>query len=274
MHGAGSFCGAAGPAHTERVSTLAEERQHNAALAAPDEETFVREQLSGLLAYPSYYRHMAPINLSGPPVLGRVPEVPALEADDVATRMDGGAWPVHTRWRGRSRERTSRVRSTSNSTTASAAMWGGWSPSAPSIVLVLREALGDAEEAAAQLFRIGYEGVEGYLAGGVESWRRSGRRLASYPVVGLDESAHGTARPARRRTSLMSGSTPSGRRDISPKACTSSWATSPSACATSPPRARSGPSAGPATGLPSPRASWIEAGSRRAWSTGRGSSTS
>ena len=186
-HGAGSFCGAAGPARPERVSTLAEERQQNAALAAPDEETFVRRQLSGLLAYPSYYRHMAPINRSGPLVLGGIPEVPALKADDIATRMDGGAWLVDARWRVQF-ARAHVPGSINVELDDSFGSYVGWVvPFGAPILLVLGEPQGDAEEAAAQLFRIGFDDVEGYLAGGVESWRRSGRPLASYPVAGLDE---------------------------------------------------------------------------------------
>ena len=91
-HGAGSFCGAAGPARRERVSTLGEERRQNVALAAPDEDTFVRDQLSSLLAYPAYYRHMAPINRAGPTVLGGPRVLRVLDPDAVSRRMESGAW--------------------------------------------------------------------------------------------------------------------------------------------------------------------------------------
>ena len=68
-HGAGSFCGA-GPAPRRRTSTIRGELKGNRALAAPDEQAFVRQQLTGLLAYPDYYGEMAPINRAGPRVLG------------------------------------------------------------------------------------------------------------------------------------------------------------------------------------------------------------
>ena len=35
----------------------------------PDEDAFVRQQLSGLMAYPTYYASMAPINRAGPTLL-------------------------------------------------------------------------------------------------------------------------------------------------------------------------------------------------------------
>lgn len=69
-HGAGSFCASTAPS-LDRTSALGEERTANLALLAPDEDHFLRQQLSGLLAFPTYYRHMAPINRSGPPWCNR-----------------------------------------------------------------------------------------------------------------------------------------------------------------------------------------------------------
>ena len=73
-HGAGSFCGS-GVAEKDRTSTLGAERSRNRALRAPDEAAFVRRQLSGLMAYPTYYSSMAPINRRGPTILGEPPRV-------------------------------------------------------------------------------------------------------------------------------------------------------------------------------------------------------
>src|SRR5690606_38343158 len=62
-HGFGSFCSATQSAATE--STIGEEKQQNPALTQ-DEETYVRELLAGLGAYPAYYAHMGPANAAGP----------------------------------------------------------------------------------------------------------------------------------------------------------------------------------------------------------------
>ena len=98
-HGAGSFCGA-GPAPKERTSTMADERIRNRALAAADETSFVRQQLTGLLAYPAYYGHMAPINRSGPTLIRHAARPPGLAPEAFAARIDAGAWAVDARWRG------------------------------------------------------------------------------------------------------------------------------------------------------------------------------
>jgi glyoxylase-like metal-dependent hydrolase (beta-lactamase superfamily II) len=71
-HGAGSFC-TASVGSRDRTSTIGDELRSNPALAARDEDSFVRRQLEGLRAYPAYYAHMAGINRAGPPVLGGLP---------------------------------------------------------------------------------------------------------------------------------------------------------------------------------------------------------
>jgi hydroxyacylglutathione hydrolase len=188
-HGAGSFCGAAGPASVERVSTMAEERLHNAALAAPDEESFIRRQLQGLLAYPAYYRSMAPINRSGPRVLGLgLPEPPALEPADVARLMEAGVWLVD----GRRRRDFAPAHVPGSVNVELADDFGsyvGWViPFGAPVMLIVAEPEDQRLTAAVrQLVRIGYDRIEGYLAGGIEAWRTDGRPLRSYPMADVQE---------------------------------------------------------------------------------------
>ena len=187
-HGAGSFCGAAGPGTTQRVSTMAEERLQNAALGAPDEEAFVRQQLTGLLAYPTYYRHMASINRAGPKLLRGLPSPAALDPEAFARAVDTGARVVDARWRVQF-ARAHVPGSVNVELDDTFASYVGWVvPFGEPVLLVLPEPLDEAlGEAATQLLRIGYERIAGYLAGGIEAWRRSGGPIASYPVTGLDE---------------------------------------------------------------------------------------
>jgi glyoxylase-like metal-dependent hydrolase (beta-lactamase superfamily II) len=95
-HGAGSFCASTAPS-LHRTSTIGRERVANPALLASDEETFVRQQLEGLLAFPTYYRHMAPINRAGPELLRSLPAIRALSAADVHRLARDGAWIVDAR---------------------------------------------------------------------------------------------------------------------------------------------------------------------------------
>ncbi|MGX1159421.1 glyoxylase-like metal-dependent hydrolase (beta-lactamase superfamily II) [Arthrobacter sp. SLBN-100] len=94
-HGFGSFC-SSGPASGAKSSTIGEQLKENHALTDPDEDHFVRELIHNLTAYPSYYAHMAPINLAGPTAPDL--ELPdSLDQDELASRLQRGEWVVDLR---------------------------------------------------------------------------------------------------------------------------------------------------------------------------------
>jgi rhodanese-related sulfurtransferase len=195
-HGAGSFC-ASGPPDDDRTSTIGRERASNPALIAPDEATFVREQLTGLLAYPAYYAHMAPINRAGPPVLGGPPTAPALSPAEALRALEAGARLVDTR-PGGPFARGHVPGSLSVPLEDSFGSYVGWLvPFGTPLVLVADDA-GSRAEAAVQLFRIGVDRVLGYLDGGVDAWADAGRPVSSYPVAGLPELVTQAREDARR----------------------------------------------------------------------------
>ncbi|MFP5331972.1 MAG: MBL fold metallo-hydrolase, partial [Acidimicrobiia bacterium] len=93
--GAGSFCTSSASAGGG-ASTIAAEVRSNPVLAYPDADAFVRGQLAGLLPYPDYYAHMAPLNRRDPGVIDSV-VVPMTAPDEV----DPSAWVVDVRNRDR-----------------------------------------------------------------------------------------------------------------------------------------------------------------------------
>lgn len=167
---------------------MGRERAHNRALAAPDEDAFVRQQLSGLLAYPTYYGSMGPINRAGPKLLRDFPIPGGLSPAEAAARMGSGVWMVDARWRVQF-ARAHIPGSVNVELTDTFASYVGWVvPFGDAVLLVLPEPVeASLEESVTQLLRIGYERVEGYLQGGVEAWRAEGRPVASYRVAGLEE---------------------------------------------------------------------------------------
>jgi hydroxyacylglutathione hydrolase len=192
-HGAGSFCSSSPPSE-ERTSTIGHERASNPVLADRDvdEDAFVARRLSGLLAYPTYYADIAPINRAGPRVYGAVPVPPDLSPAQFAARVEAGAWVVDGR-PPRAFAAGHLPGSISIQLDDSFASYVGWIvPFGAPIVLVMpgdrpeREA---ALEAATQLFRIGYEALDGYLRGGADAWVAARRPLRSYPVASVDELA-------------------------------------------------------------------------------------
>jgi hydroxyacylglutathione hydrolase len=186
-HGAGSFCGT-GPAPKERTSTIGHERSHNRALAAPDEDAFVRQQLSGLSTYPTYYHYMAAINRAGPRLLRDYAGPRALSPQEFAARMEAGTGVVDGRWR----VQFARGHIPGSLNVELDEMFGsyvGWTVQFgdPMLLLVPEPLEASLEEAMTQLLRIGYERIDGYLAGGIPAWRAEGRSLSSYRVAGLEE---------------------------------------------------------------------------------------
>jgi len=198
-HGAGSFCTASVPSMA-RTSTIGDELARNPALAPRDVDAFVRQQLSGLRAYPAYYPHIAPINRRGPGVLRSLPRPPALVAEDVARRLEAGVWMVDARDRHAFAE--AHIPGSVNIELDSMlGTYVGWvTPFNSPLVLVLPEPV-DAglREATTQLIRIGYERIEGYLDGGLDAWRSSGRPVRSYQTADVDDLCHAylAGRPVR-----------------------------------------------------------------------------
>lgn len=182
-HGAGSFC-AAGPTDGARTSTIGTERLHNPLFRATDERTFRTTMLAGLAPYPVYYGEMAPLNRAGPALLGHLPTPPALDPAGVRAAVAAGARVVD----GRPRNAFAAAHvpgSLGVELADTFASYVGWLvPFGAPIVLVLPEPTRDAlEEATAQLIRIGYDRIDGWLDGGVERWQADGGPIDAYPVA-------------------------------------------------------------------------------------------
>ncbi len=92
-HGFGSFCSATQSDATS--STIGREKTANPALTQ-DEETYVRELLAGLSAFPAYYAHMPARNAAGP----AAPDLSAphqADPGELRRRIEDGEWVVDLR---------------------------------------------------------------------------------------------------------------------------------------------------------------------------------
>ncbi|MFD0272129.1 rhodanese-like domain-containing protein [Streptomyces sp. NPDC127106] len=188
-HGAGSSC-SAGPAAAERTTTVGAERRTNPALTAADEEEFVSGRMAGLPPYPAYYHHMAPVNRSGPPVLGGLPALRPLTPAAVEGLAGGGAQIVD------GRDRSSFAAGHLPGSICEelddrfASLVAEVVPFGTRLVLVLPDPAGEAgREAVRQLLRIGYDNIAGHLAGGVDAWAAAGRPLRSFRTADAAELA-------------------------------------------------------------------------------------
>lgn len=151
-HGAGSFCTTAGAgSHT---STIGAERRANPVLAYETEDEFVKGELSNLVPYPSYYRHMGPINLVGldapdlsVPVIDEIPEgvtvVDARPRERFAAGHLPGALGIELG--------------------DSFGTWVGWLTDHNTPLVLVVDEDQEAREAIRQLARIGYDDIRGII---------------------------------------------------------------------------------------------------------------
>ena len=182
-HGSGSFC-AAGPMHDEATSTIGEERRANPLFAVTEADQFHDQLVAGFAPYPAYYQEMGAMNRAGPAVLGRRPDLSALDPEAVSTAIADGARVVDAR-----RRRAVAAGHIPGSLTIELgdtfASYVGWIlPVGTPLVLMLPDAsAASAAEAVDQLVRIGFDRLIGVVDGGVDAWAASGRALAEMPTV-------------------------------------------------------------------------------------------
>jgi glyoxylase-like metal-dependent hydrolase (beta-lactamase superfamily II)/rhodanese-related sulfurtransferase len=184
-HGAGSFC-SAGPPASDRTTTIGAERWSNAAFGASSLADFETIALGSLGRYPAYYDRMAPLNRAGVPVLGRLPDVPALDPAAVDAAVRAGATIIDAR----SRAAFARAHipgSLNVELSSPLSGYVGWLLPFDSPVILNGAAEPDIREAVTQLFRIGWSAIRGTVAGGVDGWAASGREVKSYEEITLED---------------------------------------------------------------------------------------
>ena len=182
-HGGGSFCSAAAPAGDKTSTTIGEEREHNPFAAEVEESSFVKFALTGLGSYPSYYKRMADINRRGPDVLGGVPQPASLTPLSVRNQLGENALLVDGRQQLLFNEQHV-PGSFAVPFGNTFATWLGWLlPLGQSLILLPPDP--DHQDAMVrQLIRIGYDRINGFLAGGFEAWKAAG--LPTESATGID----------------------------------------------------------------------------------------
>ncbi len=185
-HGAGSFCAA--PASDQRVTTIGQERQHNALIAAQSEDEFVRRALSGLPSYPVYYPHVRALNKRGPRVLGNggVPLLTPLSAEEVHGAVERGRLILDVR-PPQAFGDAHIPDAYGINLGAPLTTWAGWLIPFGAPLILVADTADDRVNAVRQLVRIGYDNLLGYLEGGVDAWAAAGLRIEHVPTLTAHE---------------------------------------------------------------------------------------
>ena len=175
-HGFGSFCAATQSDATE--STIGQERRSNPALTQ-DEETYVRELLEGLGAYPAYYAHMSLANAAGPSEPDLTPPSQA-DPGELRRRIEAGEWVVDLR--NRTAFAAGHAKGTLNFGLDGAfATYLGWLITWGTPVTLLGETAEDVAEAQRELVRIGIDRPAAQATGSPEDWADGA--LSTFPTA-------------------------------------------------------------------------------------------
>ena len=178
-HGFGSFCSAT---QAEAASsTIGREKAANPVLTQ-DEQTYVRELLAGLSAYPAYYAHMAPANSAGPSEPDLSPPGKAGPAQ-IRRRIEAGEWVVDLR--SRTVFAAGHVPGSLNfGLDGSFATYLGWLIDWGTPLTLLGETAADVAQAQRELARIGIDRPAAAAAGKPADWvAGTGREPASFAAA-------------------------------------------------------------------------------------------
>ncbi len=178
-HGFGSFCSAT--QNEAANSTIGQEKAANPVLTQ-DEETYVRELLAGLNAYPAYYAHMAAVNSAGPSEPDLSPPGKADPAE-VRRRIEAGEWVVDLR--NRTLFAAGHVPGSLNfGLDGSFATYLGWLIEWGTPLTLLGETAADVAQAQRELVRIGIDRPAAAATGKPGDWvAGTGRGLASFATA-------------------------------------------------------------------------------------------
>ncbi len=183
-HGKGSACGK--NMSSETTDTLGNQKKTNYALR-PDmtEDEFVGEVLHGLMPPPGYFPQNVLLNIHGYDNLDKVIErgtkaISPSEFEQLANKTN--AVIIDTRSADKFREGFI-PNSIFIGIDGSFANWvGTLIPDVQQPILLVSEE-DRIEEVVTRLSRVGYDNTQGYLKGGFESWKESGKAVDSVDVI-------------------------------------------------------------------------------------------
>lgn len=179
-HGAGSVCGSE---IAERTwTTVGLERRLNPKLQVETLEEFI--DLHGkMLERPPYFRKMEVLNLSGAPIMGRLPELRPL-MPEVFEKASRNSYLVDSR---------DQVSFAGAHVPGSISMWeeilpsfAGWFLGYDKPVAFVCDP-GDIEEITRMMVRIGFDNLAGYLNGGLVGWAGAGKPIDSIKMLSVEE---------------------------------------------------------------------------------------
>jgi glyoxylase-like metal-dependent hydrolase (beta-lactamase superfamily II)/rhodanese-related sulfurtransferase len=187
-HGPGSNCGKnLGPSTS---STIGDEKQSNYALQPQSREDFIKAVTADLPAAPQYFPINARINKEGYDSLDEILNraLTPLSPSDFKKWMEQEDTIILDTRKGSEFTAAFVPGSISIGLDGRFAEWAGSLLSFDKPIILVTEE-GQERESAVRLARVGFSKMQGYLAGGVEAWRKSGEEIDLIIDVEADELA-------------------------------------------------------------------------------------
>ncbi len=183
-HGAGSMCGK--NLSSETSSTIGQQRKFNYALQSMSRDQFVTMMTADLPEAPAYFSKDAEINRSGAQALDHLPEPQALSPQQVHEASQHGCVVLDVRTA--AEFGAAHVPGSLNiGLSGQFASWAGSLIPMTAPMVIVANSDEQIDEAQMRLARVGLERITGYLAGGVDGWRRSGFEIAQVPQISVAE---------------------------------------------------------------------------------------
>jgi hydroxyacylglutathione hydrolase len=174
-HGAGSLCGR--NMRAERSSTIGTERLTNYALQIRSRDEFIQQLTSNLPARPEYFAQDAQINREGAGPLAELPALRQVSPAELKENMEQGILALDVR-PGEIFAAGHVPGSINIALSGQFATWAGTVLGLSAHPVLIADTDQQIEEARIRLARVGIEDISGYLAGGLEVWKRAGFPVA------------------------------------------------------------------------------------------------
>ena len=187
-HGAGSACGK--KMSSETSALLGDQKQSNYALGDLTKEEFVKELTTGILPPPQYFAKAAAQNKKGYKSIDQVFEssLNAMSVEQVQTEIKNASLVIDTRHQDDFRDGHI-PNSWFIGLNGQFAPWAGALIEDLHQKIVIVAVAGKEEEAIMRLARVGYDNVVGYLDGGIEAWKASGKSVGRINSITSDDFA-------------------------------------------------------------------------------------
>jgi len=183
-HGAGSLCGK--NMRAERSSTIGTERLTNYALQIKSREEFIAQLTANLPARPEYFLKDAEINRAGASALSDLPALRAIAPAELNAMLDAGEVALDVR--AGDEFAAGHVPGSINiALCGQFASWAGTVLGLAAHPVLIAASDQQIEEARMRLARVGIEILDGYLQGGIASWKKAGLPVATLSQMTVSE---------------------------------------------------------------------------------------